>query len=115
VAFTAAAGATQLKAALQCGNASGTARLSGACLVFGPQALEYAPEAPGVEQLRCDRYYEVHIGGSVQDWPYFQGYASAAGQDIIWSLPWHAVKAVAQPTALIGGTWVAVNTPNTAP
>jgi hypothetical protein len=88
-----------------------------ATLVHGAVPLPYVPLHPADERQRVDRYYEVHVGVAAggADWPYFQGYASAGGQDLVWSVPWHALKAAPAPTAHIGGTWAAVNTGNSVP
>lgn len=86
-----------------------------ATLVPGLVPLPYVPLHPADERARVDRYFEVHVGNGATDWPYFQGYASAGGQDLIWTVPWHTVKGTTDPTIAIGGTWVAVNTGNSVP
>jgi len=91
-----------------------TAWADNATLVPGLVPLPYVPLHPADERARVDRYYEVHMAPPANDWPYFQGYAPAGGLDILWTVPWHTVK-VRPPIVLIGGSWIGVNTGNSAP
>lgn len=80
--------------------ASGTAYLDNAMLVVGPAPAPYRPLHPQEELARCQRYYEVHGGGTLM---HMAGYQAASNPSRFF-IPFAVPKGGA-PTVTKNGTW----------
>lgn len=81
--------------------ASVTLRIDNAVLVIGATAPRYAPRQTADDLARCQRYYEL-VSGELM------AYASGAGQDMGYHVPFKVTKA-ADPTVTKQGTWGVLN------
>lgn len=106
---TPGAAATSIEFGVNVQGAAGTYYIDNAMLVIGPAPAPYRPLHPQEDLARCQRYYEVHGGGTVVA-PAVVGnrYASGAGvvsgQGVSFAVPKGGV-----PTVTKNGTWNVVN------
>jgi hypothetical protein len=84
--------------------ASCTAYLDNATLVVGSAAADYVPLHPADDLARCERYYELHGGGTNA---VFFSFFSAAVATYYLTVPLRAEKPVT-PTVTLNGTWTSL-------
>lgn len=100
--------ATTVEAGLYLAGATCGARITGARLVVGSQALDFAPRPLALELALCQRYYEVQgwrASGGAAGYPLVHGYAAAAGEDWFQGFGWRVQKGGIPAMSLLG-TWL---------